>query len=185
MKRFRRWPFNWFAALSTLLCLGLSLAAARSFWVAYYVDKHTWDSARNSLCYIEVYSEQGSLNIECRNSPYMIPDTHATIDRMRKSGQLKWHFSAQANSAQSRLWNRLWQTHFWWKSGALAAGPWANFELTVPYGPLLLLSGIAPAIWLGRFRRIHTFGICDSCGYDLRATPDRCPECGTIPQATK
>jgi hypothetical protein len=46
------------------------------------------------------------------------------------------------------------------------------------------ITGLLPAAWIWRKvrrRQKRLVGCCSVCGYDLRATPDRCPECGTIP----
>jgi hypothetical protein len=41
---------------------------------------------------------------------------------------------------------------------------------------ILVTLGVLPPILLRRRRRP---GFCRECGYDLRASPERCPECGT------
>ena len=50
-----------------------------------------------------------------------------------------------------------------------------------------LVTGVLPALWLARWRREsiaanrRRAGQCAGCGYDLRESPDRCPECGAAP----
>jgi hypothetical protein len=53
---------------------------------------------------------------------------------------------------------------------------------TVPYWALAAGTGVVPAMWLCvGVRRLYRRrrGMCARCGYDLRASTDRCPECGT------
>jgi hypothetical protein len=48
-----------------------------------------------------------------------------------------------------------------------------------------VLYAIALITWARTSRVAVKVGFCRNCGYDLRATPDRCPECGTIPPTKK
>ena len=60
-----------------------------------------------------------------------------------------------------------------------------NTSANVYRFPIWLLSPsiCPPLLWLALFyrsRKRPAPGLCPACGYDLRATPDRCPECGAV-----
>jgi hypothetical protein len=62
--------------------------------------------------------------------------------------------------------------------------------VVIPYWFPVAATAIFPLIWLRersnriRSRKRAAANLCTSCGYDLRASPGRCPECGaTAPLA--
>jgi hypothetical protein len=59
----------------------------------------------------------------------------------------------------------------------------AGWIIHWPLWTIAAAAGVLPAIWMGgriRARLRPGAGFCSACGYDLRASPQRCPECGTF-----
>jgi hypothetical protein len=61
----------------------------------------------------------------------------------------------------------------------------AYWYVDFPHWFIAAMTSLLPGGWLIRrvaIRRQRGAGRCLCCGYDLRGTPDRCPECGAVPE---
>jgi hypothetical protein len=125
---------------------------------------------------------------------------HVSYTEAARPGQARWvAVSARGRFHAARVTYLVYQPHGWrWASapdrsltiedptGALA-GIGVSLDprsVTCPYALSAFILAILSTPWvLTRVRhairpRLHRAGHCPRCGYDLRATPDRCPECG-------
>jgi hypothetical protein len=101
------------------------------------------------------------------------------------SDNSRWHWTRVGDSE----WDGAWQPiGFAFNSETHAAppnvAPGKSFLIGVPFWFLMLLAALLAIPRLTRrVQRDKRFaaGCCTRCGYDLRATPDKCPECGAIP----
>jgi hypothetical protein len=96
-------------------------------------------------------------------------------------------FSWQRWPMKGYILHRESRNPFWWRMGFSISAHDRFLMIVMPFWLPAGLTAVLPAVSVVRFyrdrrwRRRQSVGLCPSCGYDLRATPRRCPECGTIP----
>jgi len=154
------------SVLSLLLCVATLVLWVRSYWRldSTYYHSHAPPS-------ISLHTLRGQLRLVVLERP-------ATgVGLMFSPG-----FSHDSEPAR----------HYALTSGSSLGFYFSHSELLrligVPLWSLALLFAILPALHLGaaiRSRRHRRAGRCPRCGYDLRATPERCPECGVLTAETQ
>ena len=173
MRRFGRWVFNGLTML--LLLLGVTTAV---LWVrGHRLGDVAWISIRNQN--FGLNSSNGELLLSWSLDSEVVGGAH-------------WRMYDLGSYDISRDPCRYVALGFGVDAYAVHHSGRAtirDFSLLVPDWFLLLLFSLL-ALRLIRHRTTHAarcsaMGMCAKCGYDLRATPDRCPECGTVQAKTK
>jgi hypothetical protein len=166
----RRKLFTLAAASSAVLCAAVCVLWVRSYWVS--------DSWERDVPGTRVGVGSYSGHVWWARKQYK-----GTIMFNRTPGYHAIPTEAFATNTLPPTWEFAgfrW-THFRLTGGLVL--PFVSQEFRVPDWAVVLATGALPSVWLARRirRQRRAAGLCPACGYDLRATPDRCPECGTIP----
>jgi hypothetical protein len=173
-----RWRiFTVAAAVSLVMCLTFAV-----FWVRSKATSDFWQVIRRS----HVGGVGNLRQYQCASDEGMI--------------QLVYHRHTETSIRNSRQWpaDGKVETERTWRTLPPASERGARFDtflgffnhplrkdgfhVIIPHWFVVLMSGVLPLAWIhARRRRARraAAGLCAACGYDLRASPERCPECGT------
>jgi hypothetical protein len=179
----KRRLFNLLAAVSLVLALGFAALWIRSAW---------WDDSlryytRSADTYPEVESVRGQLTL-CWWSgvspvarPWIVTGwSHGAMELARYPNNGHRPFGRFLGVGILRMTRWINEP-----SGSRLASQATAVYFPIAY-PMALFAAIGGGMLLlaHRRRRLRQSGCCPVCGYDLRATPERCPECGTTVKAT-
>jgi hypothetical protein len=203
MRGVSRWLVRVCVAMSLVMFAATVVLWVRSYWVRDTIrrfEKWSVVDADGSL-YLHnrlkaLESSEGRWSAQVWRDAQPSHDSPADAAKLTMSWTEVWHDSVEFPSrappliGQQSRWNRrgFFAEHHY---GTLHDGepvppssPWTQSIgrrlIGTPYWFPAALFALPPTVWvLVRLRRRGKKGrgFCAKCGYDLRATPERCPEC--------
>ena len=187
MRRLRRRLFTFYSAASLLVCLLVGVLWVRSYAVHDTLAAGWVRDPPTSDVHVRAYLNRGVVTVWRLDAAAVGPTPPG--------------FDVEGN--MQLVPPRTWSTEkpSRWTRGSFRQLPgfqwrdWVQVSLTLPtpvrerfrqvrfpHWLPMLLAAVAPALWLRRARRQRARArnrLCLACGYDLRASPGHCPECGT------
>jgi hypothetical protein len=178
--------------LSSLLCVATVSLCVRSRWMQdwilleyyppYYYGSHEHEPLPPGMHFRTCIISNNTDSISIESNRVFLEASSVIADRPALA---RYHssppgpfFVLWANDQSGRLgW--LGFHYASWQSPVLT-----GWTIGLPHWLLALIAGALPGVRVaGSARRRYrkSRGRCPKCTYDLRATPDRCPECGMAP----
>ncbi|HEX4795368.1 MAG TPA: hypothetical protein VH370_16345 [Humisphaera sp.] len=171
MRRLIRPLFQLLTMLAPLICLAAALLWVRSYYASdvwgYGSNSRDWNfsAVRGSLLFTQYRNSSG--NVFQTGWPYTYYRAFGPQSAPLKTCDWKW---AGAGGFIHR------------------GSPYSSDQLLIPFWMIVAVSGVGSIPFFLRTRRVMEVRRrrrlrrdlrCPKCGYDLRATPMQCPECGS------
>jgi hypothetical protein len=167
-------------AVSFLAFVAISFLWVRSYWVKDVIGRVWVSSDKLHIGFVQLESNNGALSVQ-----RWWRDLSVT-ERARKAAERAapepgfYYLSGKPDPP----------AHFLHGFHGYFRVPMGDFDIASRVGighwVFVLAFSVLPEVWLRkrlrRKRRLQE-GLCPMCGYDLRSTPTRCPECNYIVKA--
>ena len=169
---------------SLLPCLAVAGVWVRSHWVRDWVRfQAVHGGAAFSRDRGEALTYPGVLYVALYRTNYAADSTPGLREGVARDDGVRW------DTLDGRGWNPYFATRaqrmgfMYQQSGSTLGAGFATTHVAAPFWALALATAVVPVLRILRRvlrRRLQRRGLCPSCGYDLRASPERCPECGEV-----